>query len=54
VETEKLRAQMQITDADRTEIFNRGGTIEELKARCLEQTGLEPPVAPVFQLRQVG
>jgi N-methylhydantoinase B len=54
VATEKLRAQMQITDADRTEIFNRGGTIEELKARCLEQTGLEPPVAPVFQLRQVG
>ena len=54
VETEKLRAQMQITDADRTEIFNRGGTIEELKARCLEQTGLEPPVAPVFQSHQVG
>ena len=46
-ETETLRGEMA---ADRTEILliDKGGTIEELKARCLEETGFEPPVAPVF------
>lgn len=46
--TEALRAQM---DKDRGEItiFNRGGTLEEIKARCLEETHIEPPTAPVFQ-----
>ena len=28
------------------EIFNRGGTWQELKAKCFEDTGLEPPKAP--------
>lgn len=28
------------------EIFNRGGTVEELKARALEETGLEAPKYP--------
>ena len=27
-------------------VFNRGGSIEELKARCETETGLPPPVAP--------
>ena len=27
-------------------VFNRGGSIEQLKARCEEETGLPPPVAP--------
>ncbi|MEE2983563.1 MAG: hydantoinase B/oxoprolinase family protein [Pseudomonadota bacterium] len=46
-ETETLRGEMA---AGRTEILliDKGGTIEELKARCLEETGFEPPVAPVF------
>ncbi len=45
--TETLRGEMA---AARTEILlvDKGGTIEELKARCLEETGFEPPVAPVF------
>ncbi|MCZ6665060.1 MAG: hydantoinase B/oxoprolinase family protein [Gammaproteobacteria bacterium] len=45
--TEMLRGQMA---AARTEILliDKGGTIEELKARCLEETGFEPPRAPVF------
>ena len=47
--TETLRTKMQ---ADRTEIplIDKGGTIEELKARCLEETGFEPPMTPVFGL----
>ncbi len=30
-------------------LFDRGGTLEELKARCLAETGLEPPTPPRFQ-----
>lgn len=30
------------------ELFNFGGTIAELKARCLAETGLAPPRTPVF------
>ncbi|KGE04497.1 hydantoinase B/oxoprolinase family protein [Pseudohaliea rubra] len=46
--TENLREQLR---AERGEVplFNRGGSIEELKARCLEETHLEPPVDPSFQ-----
>ena len=43
--TEKLRAEM--TPArEGLGLFNRGGTIEELKARCLEETHLPAPEAP--------
>jgi len=43
--TEKLRAEM--TPArEALGLFNRGGTIEELKARCLEETHLPAPEAP--------
>ncbi len=35
-------------------IFDRGGSTEELKARCLEETGLEPPEAPRFLTRMVA
>ena len=54
--TEKLRAKLS---AERGEpaMFNRGfDSIEELKARCLKETGLPPPADPVFPqhvLRQV-
>ncbi|GEA12597.1 hydantoinase B/oxoprolinase family protein [Alteromonas sp. KUL49] len=36
--------------AERGEVslFNRGGTIEEIKARALEETGLPAPVSPTF------
>ena len=30
-------------------LFDRGGTIDELKARCLKETGLQPPRQPEFQ-----
>ena len=48
-ETESLRAQMAKENPVNGEIFNRGGTIAELKERCLEETGLEPPAKPEFQ-----
>jgi len=46
--TEKLRGEMRKEkgDAGEGEVFNRGGTWEELKARCLQETGLPPPKSP--------
>ena len=49
--TDKLRQEMAAAATNNTEIFNRGGGIEELKARCLEETGLVPPEQPQFQIR---
>ena len=43
--TVSLRDEMR---AARTEIklIDRGGELEELRARCKEETGLEPPEKP--------
>ena len=38
------RKQRSITSRDY--LFDRGGSIEEIKARSLEETGLAPPKAP--------
>jgi len=46
--TEKLRADMAAERGD-TLLFDFGGTTEELKARCEEETGLPAPAAPEFQ-----
>lgn len=43
--TASLRASMSLQGKE-VPVFNFGGTIEEIKARCLEETGLEPPLAP--------
>ncbi|VAV93739.1 N-methylhydantoinase B [hydrothermal vent metagenome] len=45
--TETLRASMQ-GDIKTDQIFNSGPTIEELRERCLAETGLEPPIQPVW------
>lgn len=45
--TEKLRTKMQ-AERDDESLFNFGGTIEEIKARALEETHLPPPETPVF------
>ena len=45
--TETLRANMQ-GDIKTDQIFNSGPTIEELRERCLAETGLEPPIQPVW------
>ena len=52
--TISLRAEMRAADTGNGELFNRGGSIDELKARCLEETGLEPPSPPKFQQRSMG
>jgi N-methylhydantoinase B len=46
--TNALRAELIDQRGDDIPLFNRGGTIEEIKARCLEETHLPPPVAPEF------
>ena len=46
--TEDLRAQLR-RERGALGIFNRGPSIEELRARCLAETGLPAPVAPVWR-----
>ncbi len=45
--TDKLRAKLSQNRGD-PKLFDFGGTVEELKARCKKETGLEPPKTPVF------
>ena len=45
--TDALRTAMS-KDTVQDEMFNFGGTIEEIKERCLEETHLEPPISPTF------
>lgn len=45
--TEALRTQMAGARPS-LPMFDRGGTVDELKARCRAETGLEPPRAPEF------
>ena len=47
LKTDELRAEMS-KDTVPDEMFNFGGTIDEIKSRCLEETHLEPPVSPTF------
>ena len=47
--TTALRQEMRSARGP-IEVFNRGGSIEELKARCLEETHLPAPVDPSFKL----
>jgi N-methylhydantoinase B len=55
--TNKLRAKMA-KERGAVKLFDRGfDSIEELKSRCLAETGLEPPQAPKFTkwaLKAVG
>ncbi|WXL25962.1 hydantoinase B/oxoprolinase family protein [Ectopseudomonas mendocina] len=45
--TEALRAELSKARGE-ISLFNRGGTVEELKARCLAETGLPAPATPVW------
>jgi N-methylhydantoinase B len=47
--TETLRADLVAERGDDIPLFNYGGTIEEIKARCLEETHLPAPETPVFR-----
>jgi N-methylhydantoinase B len=46
--SDDLRRRMAAERGD-VQLFDHGGTIEELKARCKADTTLEPPTTPVFQ-----
>jgi N-methylhydantoinase B len=45
--TDALRNEIRLQRSD-DGLFNYGGTIDELKARSLEETHLEEPVTPTF------
>jgi N-methylhydantoinase B len=45
--TKELR-EVMVAARSEPSLFNFGGTIEEIKARALEETHLAPPVAPRF------
>jgi hypothetical protein len=47
--TSKLRKTMEGKRGQR-ELFSRGfSSIDELKSRCLKETGFEPPATPIFR-----
>ena len=46
--TSTLRAKL-IAQRGEIKLFDHGGTIEEIKARCLEETHLAAPTTPTFQ-----
>ena len=46
--TAELRRQLS-SSRGKVELFDFGGSVEELKARCLSDTHLQPPTTPVFQ-----
>jgi N-methylhydantoinase B len=46
--TTALRAKLSKARG-KAPLFDRGGTIDELKARCFKETGLQPPRQPEFQ-----
>jgi N-methylhydantoinase B len=45
--TDQLREKLR-TERGEPEMFNFGGTIEEIKARCKAETHLDPPQTPTF------
>jgi N-methylhydantoinase B len=47
--TEALRSEMRSHHKE-TGLFNRGGSIDELRETCLAETGLPPPLQPVWTL----
>ncbi|MGB1880934.1 MAG: hydantoinase B/oxoprolinase family protein [Gammaproteobacteria bacterium] len=49
--TTALRAEMSAARGEAA-LINKGGSIEELKARCLAETGFAPPEPPVFLQRR--
>ncbi len=48
-ETQRLRATLKEQRGE-VSLFDRGGTIEEIKAKAKEETGLDAPVSPSFNV----
>ncbi|HSG90361.1 MAG TPA: hydantoinase B/oxoprolinase family protein [Pseudomonadales bacterium] len=49
--TDALRSDLRAGRTGEAPLFDRGGTIEEIKARCLAETGLPAPETPRFPKR---
>jgi len=49
--TDALRMQLTQARGGEPELFNFGGSIEEIKSRCKEETHLDPPRSPTFGQR---
>ncbi len=47
--TETLRAELRASRGGGVALFNRGGELEEIRARCETETHLPAPVSPTFQ-----
>lgn len=47
IESAELRQKMA-SERGEVELFDRGGTIDEIKSRCLAETGLPAPATPVW------
>ena len=47
--TEKLRTELTAQRSGQVALFNHGGSIAEIKARCEAETGLPVPETPVFR-----
>ena len=45
---EEFREEMRAARGNDFPLFDKGGAIAELIARCEEDTGLAPPAPPVF------
>lgn len=41
--TDELRERVRAERPKQTSVYNRGGSLKELREKCLEETGLEPP-----------
>jgi N-methylhydantoinase B len=48
--TDELRSQLREARGE-PELFNFGGSIEEIKSRCKAETHLDPPQSPTFEKR---
>ncbi|HEY7775865.1 MAG TPA: hydantoinase B/oxoprolinase family protein [Kineobactrum sp.] len=46
--TQALRSERVAARGDNIPLFNRGGTVEELRARCEQETHLPAPTPPTF------
>jgi N-methylhydantoinase B len=48
IQTTRLRKEQMDGKPITDKLFNFGGDVEEIRARCLAETGIEPPKAPDF------
>jgi len=52
--TAALRAELAAQRPAETPIFDFGGTVEELRARCAAETGLPAPRPPIWHFAQAA